>query len=148
MIDSIGMVGEGDGFGFVGDVAPEVPIVLDPGDQIPVDVYFWPLDEQEYAGALVVDSNDPAGRKEGTLAGTGMDGALCDGVMTYEVEFEVDYKIADVAFLLDTTCSMSGTAQAMANEFAAIASAVGARIPDVTFGVATYEDYNDGGFGR
>ena len=147
VIDSIGMVGEGDGFGFVGDVAPEVPIVLDPGDQIPVDVYFWPLDEQEYAGALVVDSNDPAGRKEGTLAGEGMEGALCDGVMTYELEFEVDYKIADVAFLLDTTCSMSGTAQAMANEFAAIASAVGARIPDVTFGVATYEDYNDGGFG-
>jgi hypothetical protein len=145
VIDTIGMVG--DGFGFVGDVAPEAPIVLDPGDQIPVDVYFWPTDDQEYTGALVVDSNDPSGRKEGTILGEGLAGALCDGVMTYELEFEVDYKIADVAFLLDTTCSMSSTAGAMASEFASIASAVGARIPDVTFGVSTFEDYNDGGFG-
>ncbi|MFT5456881.1 MAG: hypothetical protein ACI9K2_003371, partial [Myxococcota bacterium] len=148
VINSIGLVGEGDGFGFVSETGPpETPIVLDPGDQMPVPVFFWPVDETDYLGALVVDSNDPAGRKEGTLAGAGLEGALCDGVMTYELEFEVDYKIADVAFLLDTTCSMSGTAQAMANEFAAIASAVGARIPDVTFGVSTYEDYNDASFG-
>jgi hypothetical protein len=136
-----------EGFNWADDLAPELPITLDPGDSIAVDVTFLPTEEIDYLGALVVESNDPAGRKEAELKGRGLEDALCDGVMTFELEFEVDYKIADVAFLLDTTCSMSGTAGAMASEFASIAAALQMEIFDITFGVATYDDYNDAGWG-
>ena len=150
IIEDIDITPLNEGFGWVGDEAPlgdKESITLDPGESMSVNIYFEPMEEREYTGALVVESNDPAGRQEASIAGRSVASAMCDGVMTFELEFEVDYKIADVAFLLDTTCSMSGTAQAMANEFAAISSALGALIPDITFGVATYEDYNDAGWG-
>jgi hypothetical protein len=62
-------------------------------------------------------------------------------------EFELRIQMGDVAFLLDTTCSMSSTASAMASEYSAIVSALSALIPDAEYGVATYDDYAYDPFG-
>jgi hypothetical protein len=56
-------------------------------------------------------------------------------------EFELRIQMGDVAFLLDTTCSMGSTADAMADEFSAIVTTLSALIPDAEYGVATYDDY-------
>ncbi len=55
--------------------------------------------------------------------------------------FELRIQMGDVAFLLDTTCSMSGTASAMASEYSGIVMALSSLIPDAEYGVATYDDY-------
>ena len=62
-------------------------------------------------------------------------------------EFELRIQMGDVAFLLDTTCSMSGTANAMASEFSSIVTSLNALIPDAEYGFATYDDYAFGGYG-
>ncbi len=129
------------------DVMPPLPLVLEPGEAWPIDVAFLPTEEIAYPGSLSAESDDPTGTKTGEIYGVGQDGAECDGVMTYELEFEVDYKIADIAFIIDTTCSMSSTADAMAEEFGGIAALVAAEIPDITFGVATHDDYPCCGYG-
>jgi hypothetical protein len=62
-------------------------------------------------------------------------------------EFELRIQMGDVAFLLDTTCSMSSTAMAMASEYSAIVTTLNTLIPDAEYGVATYDDYAYGTFG-
>jgi len=61
--------------------------------------------------------------------------------------FELEIEMGDIAFLLDTTCSMSGTASAMASEFSGIVSELSALIPDAEYGFATYDDYAFGSYG-
>ncbi|MCK6529502.1 hypothetical protein L6R50_18770 [Myxococcota bacterium] len=61
--------------------------------------------------------------------------------------FTTDVNVADVVFLLDTTCSMGSTVSAMSSSFSSIVARVGASIPNVAFGVAQFRDYNDQGFG-
>jgi hypothetical protein len=56
-------------------------------------------------------------------------------------EFEINIQMGDVAFLLDTTGSMSGTADAMGSEFGAIVSELSPILPDAQYGFATYDDY-------
>ena len=53
----------------------------------------------------------------------------------------------EVCFVLDTTGSMGSLANAMAGEFGRIAADVSGRLPDVTFGAATYEDFRYGSMG-
>ena len=62
-------------------------------------------------------------------------------------EFELRIQMGDIAFLLDTTCSMSGTANAMAMEFSAIVDSLSSLIPDAEYGFSTYDDYAFGGYG-
>ena len=62
-------------------------------------------------------------------------------------EFELRIQMGDVAFALDTTCSMSSTASAMASEFSAIVSQVESTLPDAEFGHATFDDYAYGSYG-
>jgi hypothetical protein len=64
-----------------------------------------------------------------------------------EFEFELRIQLGDIAFLIDTTCSMSGTANAMASEFSSIVSSLSSTIPDAQYGVATYDDYPYGSYG-
>lgn len=123
------------------------PVTLPPGEATPVGIGFAPLELGPFFGTLQVDSNDPRGAVESEIAGRGANPATCDGIMEGEISFVVQHGLADVSFVLDTTCSMSGTANAVAAEFSNIAQEVNATIPDLTFGVATYEDYNYGGFG-
>ena len=130
----------------------ELPYVLPVGESVQVAVQYAPLVPATFSGTLWVESNDPAGIKSATQGGKGTDEGLCLEVtpgddVPLDLTFVAEYRVADIAFLLDTTGSMSGLANAMASEFAGIASAVTAVIPDVTFGSATYEDYNYGSFG-
>ncbi len=142
-VSSMTVVGEG----FVIDQAPDLPFELMPGESEAVFVTFQPIIAGEFAGEIWVESNDPAGLARASQSGLGFDDGFCVTVnegedVAVDLEFPVEYRIADVAFLLDTTGSMSGLAQAMAGEFASIAGSLAGFIPDITFGVATYEDYN------
>ena len=66
-----------------------------------------------------------------------------------EMEFPLVSEVqqVDVAFLLDTTGSMSGTATSMAAEFGEIVTELEATIDDGQYGYATYDDYAYGGYG-
>lgn len=123
---------------------PAFPLVVMPGTRQPVEVAFSPDVPDEVATGEIVAATDlGSGDVSGALLGTG--GETLTGEL--ELVFEVSFKVADVAFLLDTTCSMSGLASSMASEYADIAGDVIGEIPDVTFGVATYDDYNESPFG-
>ncbi len=56
-------------------------------------------------------------------------------------QFTLNIEKGDVAFLIDTTCSMGTTVSAMSNQFSAITGLLSAAIPDANYGVATYDDY-------
>lgn len=61
--------------------------------------------------------------------------------------FELRIEMGDIGFLIDTTGSMSGTADAMAAEFGTIVNDLSSTIPDAEYGVATYDDYAYGSYG-
>jgi len=62
-------------------------------------------------------------------------------------EFNLKVEMGDIAFLIDTTCSMGSTANAMAAEFANIVTTLATTIPDAQYGVGTYDDYAYGSYG-
>ena len=62
-------------------------------------------------------------------------------------DFELNVQMGDIAFLIDTTGSMSGTVNGMTSEFSSIVSQLSGVLPDAEYGVATFDDYNYGGFG-
>ena len=62
-------------------------------------------------------------------------------------DFELQIQLGDIAFLVDTTCSMSSTLNTMKSQYAALVSAISVEIPDAQYGFATYDDYPSGGFG-
>jgi hypothetical protein len=61
--------------------------------------------------------------------------------------FTLQVQLGDIAFLIDTTGSMGGTANAMASEFSSIVTSLATTIPDAQYGVGTYDDYAYGSFG-
>jgi len=64
-----------------------------------------------------------------------------------QIQTTVTVQVADVAFLLDTTGSMGPLKNAMTNQFAQLADELKLEIPDITFGVATFQDYPVDPFG-
>ncbi len=66
-----------------------------------------------------------------------------DIVVTYDTQIQ----LGDVMFILDETCSMTGTLDDVTNNFEQVVAEVGALIPDLTFGVASFDDYNYGEMG-
>ena len=58
---------------------------------------------------------------------------------TITVPFTPSVLQADVLFLLDSTCSMTGVLDTMANNFSQVVA--GISIPDVSMGVAEFDDY-------
>jgi hypothetical protein len=56
-------------------------------------------------------------------------------------EFELNVQMGDVAFLLDTTCSMSSTLSGVSSEFSRIVSELNTALPDAQYGVASFDDY-------
>jgi len=66
---------------------------------------------------------------------------------TIAIPFETQVQLGDVMFILDETGSMQGTLDNVKNNFATVASQVEAYIPDLTFGVASFDDYNFGRMG-
>ena len=65
----------------------------------------------------------------------------------FTVDVESEVRKLDVAFLLDTTSSMSEEAAAMALEFSGIVDDISATIEDAAYGFATYDDYAFGTMG-
>ena len=64
-----------------------------------------------------------------------------------DFNFTLNVQMGDIAFLLDTTCSMGSTINAMGSEFSQIVSVLSTSLPDAEYGVATYDDYAYGGYG-
>jgi len=64
-----------------------------------------------------------------------------------EASLELEVNNVDVGFLLDTTSSMSGTAEAMASEFYQIVDELDLSIPSAAYGYAIYRDHPFEGFG-
>ncbi|MFO0001600.1 MAG: hypothetical protein ACK559_10740, partial [bacterium] len=106
------------------------------------------------------DDTDGDGFTDGAEVAAGTDpldsGSVIDGLYVTVPErttveetfsFELSVQMGDVAFLLDTTCSMSGTLTGVANEFSRIVSELSATLPDAQYGVATYDDYAYTGMG-
>lgn len=56
-------------------------------------------------------------------------------------DFELSVQMGDVAFLLDTTCSMSTTLSGVSGEFSRIVSELASTLPDAQYGVASFDDY-------
>jgi hypothetical protein len=79
---------------------------------------------------------------------TGTTGIYVEVPERSEVEkdyaFDLSIQMGDIAFLIDTTCSMTGTANAMAAEFVNIVSELEATIEDAAYGYAHHEDYHTG----
>ena len=67
-------------------------------------------------------------------------------LFTEAVELEVSD--VDIAFVLDTTGSMTEEAQSLANEFSTIVDELSNSIPNAAYGFATSDDYNEGEMGR
>jgi hypothetical protein len=62
-------------------------------------------------------------------------------------EFELNIEMGDIAFIIDTTCSMGGTINAIAGEFSAIVSDLQDVLPDAAYGVGGHDDYAYGSMG-
>jgi len=68
-------------------------------------------------------------------------------VSSIVVEYETQIQLGDIMFILDETCSMTGTLDDVAANFDSVASEIATLIPDLTFGVASFDDYNYGEMG-
>ena len=82
--------------------------------------------------------------------------STCDGyteeipanlTSTVVVTFETQVQMGDVMFILDETGSMQGTLDDVKNNFQNVASEVADFIPNLTFGVGSFDDYNFGSMG-
>lgn len=62
-------------------------------------------------------------------------------------EFTLSVERGDIAFLLDTTCSMTSTLNGVSGEFSSIVSALASSLPDAQYGVANFDDYAYGDYG-
>ena len=124
------------------------------GDAIPddeeasygTDPYDADTDDDGYSdGGEVTAGTDP------TDPGSVIDGLYVEVPERTEVEeifeFELSIEMGDIGFLLDTTCSMSGTAEAMATEFAEIVSELADRLPDAEYGYSNFDDYPYASYG-
>lgn len=118
-------------------------------------------DEANVYGTAVYDSDsDGDGNSDGAEVAVGTDplnpaskvaGIYVTVPERSEVEsafeFELTISKGDIAFIIDTTCSMSGTANAMASEFSTMVNEIQATIENAAYGYATHDDFNCCGYG-
>jgi hypothetical protein len=90
------------------------------------------------------DPQDPLSTCDDTGISVQVPGNLTS---TLNVDFETQIQLGDVMFILDETGSMQGTLDNVKNNFGTVATQVAAYIPDLTFGVASFDDYNYGRMG-
>jgi len=105
----------------------------------------------ETSGCCGCDDEDPC-EEDDPCGGddTGDDGGSDTGGEEEFVEFEEVFETSldlevnkvDVAFLLDTTSSMTDEAVAMADEFSEIVDELDMTVGDAAYGFATFDDYN------
>ncbi|MDO9280622.1 MAG: choice-of-anchor D domain-containing protein [Pseudomonadota bacterium] len=149
VIDSI--VQMGDGYSL--PAMPALPVEIAPGDHLPLQLLYESTGAELQTNQVWVSSNDPSGAKVATQSGWGIIGDCVEiGVpegerVTVDLAFTVEAGLADIAFALDTTSSMSGLALAMASEFSNIVADLDLLFTDATYGVATFDDYAESPFG-
>ena len=118
------------------------------------------IDEATYGTDPLLDDSDGDGFTDGAevAAGTVPTDAtsVIEGIyvtvgertnVEETFEFTLSVSQGDVGFLLDTTCSMSGTLTSMASEFSTIVSQLSTTLPDAYYGVGTFDDYYYGSYG-
>jgi hypothetical protein len=126
---------------------PELPLALAPGESHPLQVLYEARSADVETATIWVASNDPSGIKTTTQTGWGVDGDCVEvevppgETVSVELSFTVEAGLADIAFALDTTSSMSSLAIAMASEFRNIVGDLSEVFSDATYGVATFDDY-------
>lgn len=65
----------------------------------------------------------------------------------HNFEFELVLEMGDIGFIIDTTCSMGGTINAMATEFNQIVTDLTSILPDAAYAAAGHDDYAYGSMG-
>ena len=126
---------------------PPLPLSIAPGEAYPLQVLYNPTGPDLESATIWVTSNDPSGVKSTTQSGWGVDGDCievdvpADEEVVIDLAFTVEAGLVDIAFVLDTTSSMSGLALAMAGEFRNIVTELSDTFTDATYGVATSDDY-------
>ncbi|RME28059.1 MAG: VWA domain-containing protein [Deltaproteobacteria bacterium] len=111
---------EGDDAGVFSEIQGlSLPLTLAPGEEAQVRLDFAPIDAIAYSGSLVVESNEPAGVREGRIVG---DGAYA-GEYTDIWEIPVDPP-SDIMFLVDQSCSMGDDQARLANNFSTFISSL------------------------
>lgn len=110
------------------------------------DPYDADSDDDSYTdGAEVSAGTDP------TDSGSVIEGIYVTVEERTNVEESFTFKLSvsqgDIAFLLDSTCSMTGTLNSMADQFSTMVSELNATLPDAQYGVATFDDYYYTGMG-
>ena len=100
----------------------------------------WTDLQEQYCGS---DPTDPLDFCQGT------NGIPINAweVNVVQVTYETQIQMGDVVFILDETGSMQGTLDDVATNFQSAATAINAFIPDLTFGVASHDDYAFGDMG-
>ena len=90
-----------------------LPWVLEPGESIALEIFYYPTDVDVDYGRVEVYSNDP-------LNPTVEAEQAAEGVLesTYEETFDQDeIDSVDILFVVDNSCSMSGQQTQLANNF-------------------------------
>ena len=141
-----------EGAGFELEDIPTLPLILEPEESVSMVVSFAPAMRGVVETALTVISDDPIGPAIASLAGAGVADGQCVIIeegreTTHELQVDASYAFADIAFVLDTSGSMGDTLDALRTDISQIADQISDSIDDVTFGLATYEDYAYGGMG-
>lgn len=122
---------------------------LDDRDEVDIygtDPYDFDTDGDGFSdGGEVLAETDPNDPTEG-IDGVYVEvGERTDREETFS--FELRIQQGDIAFLLDTTGSMYGTADAMGDQFNDIVQNLSVTFEDVATGFATFDDYACCGFG-
>ena len=99
----------------------------------------WTDLQEQVCGSDPLDPQDYCDGYNGDLQG----GEIQDVVVTWETQVQ----LGDVMFILDETGSMQGTLDNVKSNFSAVVNQVQSLIPDLTYGVASYDDYNYGSMG-
>ena len=136
---------DGDGLLNVDDEDDDNDGILDV-DEVTTDPLFANTDcdacsdlQEQVCGSDATDPDDSCG-------------GVClqmpdDPSATVVVVYETQVQMGDVVFILDETGSMQGTLDDVKDSFGDIADQAAALIPDLTFGVISFDDYNFGTMG-
>lgn len=116
---------------------PWLPVTLEPGKFLPVDVRFQPDSLGAFVGQIWVESDTPAGSTAGGLEGKG---APSETFSKEWVQPDGPWSRADFLFFLDSSCSMEDNIQSITANFSYFISAVGAEVDDWQVTVSSQAD--------
>ena len=99
----------------------------------------WTDLQEQICGSDPLDPDSTCDGFNGEIPG----GVESEVVVTYDTQVQM----GDIHFILDETGSMQGTLDSVKDNFGSVAGEAFSLIPDLTFGVSSYDDYNFGNMG-